>query len=187
MGEGPLFQEPTMHIRQLQVGYAPEHDRVLIRISSSDGQEVRCWLTRRMVKLLLPSLSEMMQRLLAADRLLSTEAREALLSMNRDVALYSADFTTAFNESPANLPLGSEPLLVTQIELHPMGESGAPDIILRLFTSGGQGFELRMAEQLQHGFYDMLHKSCVQADWALADDAFTLDAPEEEPKKAFLN
>ncbi len=159
-----------MHIRQLQIGYAPEHDRILIRINSSDGQEVRCWLTRRMVKLLIPSLSDMMQRLLTADRALAPEAREALLDMSREVALYSADFSTPFTEATSGLPLGTEPLLVTQIELHPLNETGTPDIILRLFTANGQGFEMRMAEQLQHGLYDLLTKACMQADWALMVD-----------------
>ena len=156
-----------MQIRQLQVGYVPEHDRVLIRINSSDNQEIRCWLTRRMVKMLIPSLSDMMQRLITADRPLVPEAREALLDMSREAALYSADFSTPFAEPTAGLPLGTEPLLVTQIELHPLNESGSSDIVFRLFTSGGQGFEMRMAEQLQHGMYELLTKACRQADWAL--------------------
>ena len=160
-----------MHIRQLQIGYVPEHDRLLIRINSSDSQEVRCWLTRRMVKMLVPSLSDMMQRLLTTDRALAPQAREALLGMSREVALSAADFSTPFVSDNTALPLGNEPLLVTQIELHPLSDSGSPDLMLRLFTSGGQGFEMRMAEQLQHGMYDLLSKACQQADWGFKVDA----------------
>ncbi|MFN7834565.1 MAG: hypothetical protein ACK5NY_02035 [Burkholderiaceae bacterium] len=156
-----------MHIRQFQVGYAPEHDRILVRISSSEKQEVRCWLTRRMVKMLLPNLSDMMQKLLTSDRILSPAARSAILAMNREVAIYSADLATRYDDNFDSLPLGAEPLLVTQIELHPLGENGAPDIILRLFTASGQGFELRMAEQLQHGLYNLIARACDQAEWEI--------------------
>lgn len=156
-----------MYIKQLQLAYAPEHDRVLMRINSSDNQEVRCWLTRRMVKLLVPGLDDMMQRLLASDRPLNETGRKALLEMSREVSLYSADFKTKFNDKDTTTPLGTEPLLITQIELKPIHEPGKTDILLKLTTSDSRGFEIRMAEQLQHGFADLLIKTCAQALWDL--------------------
>ena len=157
-----------MQIKQLQIAYAPEHDRILMRINSADQQEVRCWLTRRMVRLLLPSLDDMMQKLLASDRPLSEAGRKALLAMSREASLYSADFKSQFYDKNTNTPLGTEPLLITQIELRPCGEIHNMDLTLRLCTSDGKGFEMRMAEQLQHGFADLLIKSCEQAQWELA-------------------
>lgn len=156
-----------MQIKQLQLAYAPEHDRMLLRINSTDNQEVRCWLTRRMVQMLVPSLDDMMQKLLAIDRPLNDVGRKALLEMSREVSLYSADFKTPFQDKGTSTPLGAEPLLITQIELRPSGEGYATELLLKLCTSNGKGFEMKMAEQLQHGFADLLIKTCEQAEWGL--------------------
>lgn len=156
-----------MQIKQLQLAYAPEEDRMLMRINSSENLEVRCWLTRRMVSLLIPGLDKMMGKLLSSDRPLSDMGRKALLEMSREVSLYSADFATPFQEENNQTPLGAEPLLITQVELRPAGEGNNTDLVLKLKTSDGSGFEMRMAEQLQHGFADLLIKTCAQADWAL--------------------
>ncbi|MFP5483869.1 MAG: hypothetical protein ACLGGW_11395, partial [Gammaproteobacteria bacterium] len=157
----------AMQIKQLQVAYAPEHDRILMRINSAENQEVRVWLTRRMVRMLIPSLDEMMQKLLASDRPLNEAGRKALLEMSREVSLYSADFKSPFQDKNTTTPLGADPLLITQIELRPSGEAHNTDLVLKLVAGSGKGFEMRMAEQLQHGFADLLIKTCGQADWGL--------------------
>lgn len=156
-----------MQIKQLQLAYAPEQDRILMRINSAAGQEVRCWLTRRMVNLLLPNLEKIMQSMLASDRPLNDVGRKALLDMNREVSLYSADYQTPFQENANDIPLGTEPLLVSQIELKPAGQVNNTNLVLRLATKEGKGFEMQMAEQLQHGFIDLLIKTCEQAQWGL--------------------
>lgn len=157
-----------MQIKQLQLAYAPEQDRILMRINSSDKQEIRCWLTRRMVNLLIPSIDKVQQNLLASDRPLSEQGKKALLEMSREASLYEVDYRTPFQDSANNTPLGAEPLLVTQIELKAAGGENPTDLILKLATSEGKGFEMRMAEQLQHGFSDLLVKTCKQADWGLS-------------------
>ncbi|HEY1059099.1 MAG TPA: hypothetical protein VGE55_10270 [Limnobacter sp.] len=156
-----------MQIKQLQIAYAPEHDRLLLRINSADHQEVRCWLTRRMVNMLIPSLDDMMATLLSSDRPLNDVGRKALLDMSREVSLYSADFSTPFQDKETDTPLGAEPLLITQIELRPGGEGPTEELVLKLCASSGKGFEMRMAEQLQHGFADLLIRTCAQAEWGL--------------------
>lgn len=154
-----------MIIKQLQLAYSAEQDRILIRINSDDAQEVRCWLTRRMVLRLMPSIKTVMKTMITVDHPLAEPAREALLDMSRQAALQQADFSTPFTETPQKLPLGAEPLVVTQIELLPMPQSPGSELLMKLSTSNGYGFEIRMAEQLQHGFYELLRKTLEQADW----------------------
>jgi len=154
-----------MIIKQLQLGYSAEEDRLLIRINSNDGQEIRCWLTRRMILRLIPSLNQMMTTMITSDRPLAEPAKAAILDMTRQAALQNADFATPFAEKPANLPLGPEPLVVSKIELHPLSDTRGADIMMKMATVTGHGFEIRMAEQLQHGFFELIRKSCAQADW----------------------
>jgi hypothetical protein len=45
-----------MKLHQLKVDYNAEQDRLLMLIATSDGVELRMWLTRRFVKLLWPLL-----------------------------------------------------------------------------------------------------------------------------------
>lgn len=156
-----------MQIKQLQLAYAPEQDRILMRINSLAGQEVRCWLTRRMVNMLLPNFESVMQSMLASDRPLDDSVRKALLEMNREVLLYSADYCTPFQENPKDIPLGAEPLLISQIELKLSGPPNSTNLTLKMGSKEGKGFEIQMTEQLQHGFIDLLVKSCEQASWRL--------------------
>eukprot|EP01030_Chromulinospumella_sphaerica_P005883 gene5883-5757_t len=100
--------------------------------------------------MLIPSLDEMMQKLLASDRPLNEAGRKALLEMSREVSLYSADFKSPFQDKNTTTPLGADPLLITQIELRPSGEAHNTDLVLKLVAGSGKGFEMRMAEQLQH-------------------------------------
>ena len=45
-----------MRLHQLKVDYDAEQDRLLMQVATSEGVEVRLWLTRRFVKLLWPLL-----------------------------------------------------------------------------------------------------------------------------------
>lgn len=47
-----------MNIHQVSVTYLPEHDRFLARISSREGEELRLWLTRRLLLPLMPALTK---------------------------------------------------------------------------------------------------------------------------------
>jgi len=45
-----------MRIHQLQVTYLMEHDRILVRLNTHCAEELRLWLTRRMVRNLFPHI-----------------------------------------------------------------------------------------------------------------------------------
>ena len=156
-----------MQIKQLQIAYAPEHDRLLMRINSADRLEVRCWLTRRMVKLLVPGLNDMMKRFMSSDTPLNEQRKKALLQMSREATLQTLDFKTHFHDDIQDMPLGADPLLITEIELKTAHENNQSDLILKLCTSDTKGFEMRMTEQLQHGFAELLVQTCTQAAWGL--------------------
>jgi hypothetical protein len=47
-----------MNIHQVSVTYLPEQDRFLARISSREGEELRLWLTRRLLLPLMPVLTK---------------------------------------------------------------------------------------------------------------------------------
>src|SRR3954470_23576686 len=110
-----------MQIHQLSVSYQAEHDRLLMRVSSTGGDEMRLWLTRRLMLGLWPLISR-----LETDQLLKLEAagsvldeadeelRRMLADFRKEEFLQRADFDTPYQDQQ-KLPLGSDPLLVTGV------------------------------------------------------------------------
>src|SRR3954469_10822335 len=122
-----------MQIHQLSVNYQAEQDRVLLRVNSTGGEELRLWLTRRLMLGLWPLLTKVhTDQLLKAENAGSVlekadeELRKMLTEFRKDEFLQKADFDTPYQDKD-NLPLGAEPLLVTDVDASPL-----PDGRLRL-------------------------------------------------------
>ena len=50
-----------MRLHQLKLDFIPEHDRLLLRVSTDNQLEVRLWLTRRALRLMWPLLVQMVR------------------------------------------------------------------------------------------------------------------------------
>jgi hypothetical protein len=166
-----------MNIHQLSVTYLPEQDRILARINTTAGEEMRLWLTRRLMVGLWPLLSKVMTghllRLEAAGSSLETageELKSMLADFRKQEFLQSADFDTPYQENQASLPLGEEPLLVTDVDAAPL-----PNGRLRLsFNEGTQDkaavaeprrFEMEMEPRLMQGLLHLLEQALTQSRW----------------------
>lgn len=175
-----------MQIHQMSVTYLPEQDRILMRINTREGDEMRMWLTRRLMVGLWPLLTRLL-----TDHLLKLEgagstlaaADEALKKMLTDFRkeefLAKADFETPYLESPLNLPLGEEPLLVTDVDATP--QPGGPlRVSFNERPPGGEpprSFNLEMQPKLMQGLMHLLEQALNQSQWR---EAFTGAAAIEE-------
>ena len=75
-----------MQLHQIKIEFNAEHDRLLMSVSTSDGQEILLWLTRRCVKLLWPLLIKMVESQPRVQLQGATpEARAALVGMERAI------------------------------------------------------------------------------------------------------
>lgn len=155
-GLGPL--------RQLQVRFDPEQDRLLLRASTQRNAELRCWLTRRMVRLLWPRLMEGLSRRAQAESKAPEEVREQVAAFRREEALQKADFSKPYDEVPeVTLPLGDAPVLVTRISVRPT-EKG---LVLQLLPSQGQGLTLALDERLLYSICELIRRTAQVAEWDL--------------------
>lgn len=164
-----------MHIHQLSLSYVNEQDRILVRINSTTADEFRLWLTRRMALRLIPLLdkiaADQMARKGSPDTSHLIGADEATRRMMSEFegsdALKQADFSTPYDSAARNLPLGVEPLLVTDISFTPKPK----DLIETVFTEKASvGAEPRCLRilvdmNLTHSFIHMLKRSIGQAQW----------------------
>lgn len=160
-----------MELHQIQVTYQAEEDRILCRASfkAEDGlQEVRAWLTRRMLKGLWSSMVEAMEKQVALDNPQAAHASGHVVEMEHHASVEairdSGSFNNAYQDDIRSYPLGETPILVTTTNFSVT--AGQP-MRMNLSPSAGSGFEIAFAQQVLHGFSSLLLDSVNKADWDL--------------------
>jgi hypothetical protein len=193
-----------MKIHQLSVSYLAEQDRILVRINTAASEEMRVWLTRRLLLGLWPLLSKLLTKHLlkleAAGTSLDTAddgLKKMLADFRKEEFLRQADFDTPYQESQATLPLGDEPLLVTDVDASPL-----PNGRLRLSfnerppdTDKPRSFQMEMEPKLMQGLMHLLEQALERSQWrepfgapVAVDDGTQADDDQTVPRKPrYLN
>ncbi|MEO7391234.1 MAG: hypothetical protein ABIU58_03605 [Ramlibacter sp.] len=191
-----------MKIHQLSVTYQAEQDRILLRVNTAAAQEMRLWLTRRLMLGLWPLLSKLLTRHLlkleAAGTSLETadeDLKKMLADFRKDEFLRHADFDTPYQENQAQLPLGEEPLLVTDVDASPL-----PNGRLRLgfnepATGAGKprSFKMEMEPKLMQGLMHLLEQALARSQWrepfgtSSTEEATSADEESSQRKPRYLN
>jgi hypothetical protein len=161
-----------MTIHQLQASYVTEQDRILVRLNTHAGEELRLWLTRRMVRNLFPHMIKLTTELIAprtqnSDR--DGTDSKASVQFKIQESLRQADFETPFNTQATALPIGESPLLATTVHITPSEGGGlrigfeekVPEL------AGSRSFEVTLGQDLLHGFMRLLESALQQADWGM--------------------
>ena len=192
-----------MKIHQLSVTYLAEQDRILVRVNTAASEEMRLWLTRRLMLGLWPLLSKLLTKHLlkleAAGTSLDTadeDLKKMLADFRKEEFLQHADFDTPYQENQAQLPLGEEPLLVTDVDASPL-----PNGRLRLSfnerppnAEEPRAFQMEMEPKLMHGLMHLLEQSLARSQWREAfgtpvavEDSAAVDDDAAARKPRYLN
>lgn len=167
-----------MNIHQLSVNYLQEQDRILLRINTTDNAELRLWFTRRLTLGLTPLLARIVADMVAKQEALASphslaaaadaQTKALLAEFKKEESLQKSDFTTPFKDLPAQLPVGGEPLLVTEVNMTPL-----PGGQLRMAFSEKlpnvpqpRNFQITLEVNLIHGFVHLLDKALATSQWA---------------------
>ncbi len=166
-----------MNIHQLSARYHQEQDRILVRINSTDGTEMRLWLTRRLTLALWPALNQAVVEHVARQdgstaHLLDAASKKMLADFQRAAVLQDADFSTPYQgaqEAPeaATFPLGSAPLLVTEVRITPVA-NGPLKIAFNeqlVDQANARGFQVELAPPLVHGLVQLMERALHQSGW----------------------
>lgn len=171
-----------MNIHQVCVNYINEHDRFLVRINTRGEEEVRLWFTRRLTLGLLPLLEKASQEQLArqAKPIKATDPLEAqrqhlLDNFKQEAAAYNGDYETPYREEAATLPLGAEPLLVTEIKMTPLASGDLQIDILEKLGEKTRHLHLALDAQLTRGLVSLLDKGMRNARWLETDIAVAVN------------
>ncbi|PUE52996.1 hypothetical protein B9Z45_13315 [Limnohabitans sp. 2KL-17] len=157
-----------MNIHQLSVSHEERQDRLLLRLNTQDGQEFRFWLTRRMAIRLLPAMQASVVRLEAAQpgiAAIDHTSQQMLTELKRDAFLQTADFSTPYETHAQQLPLGDEPLLVTDAQLSVQPNGSLQIIFQKKIGEAIQSCQLNLQAQLVHGMIHLIRQSMEKAEW----------------------
>ncbi|TAG25054.1 MAG: hypothetical protein EAZ37_14255 [Burkholderiales bacterium] len=172
-----------MDIHQLSVNYVQEQDRILVRINTTGSEELRLWFTRRLSLGLQPMLQKIVADWVATaeavkspstspSAMADAQTKQLLAEFKREESLQKSDFQTPY-KAPQALPLGPEPLLVTEVTVKPL-PSGQLQMAFseKLPQDDGQlspnprGFRIALEQKLVHGFVHLLDKALATSQWA---------------------
>ena len=153
-----------MNLHQIKIEFIPEHDRLLLRISTSDGKEVLMWLTRRCVKLLWPGLVKLAHNSPDVAAQSHPDARQAVLGMRHEAALGKSDFSRPYDEAARDRPFGAEPVLVARMQSRALDNG---QFVLSLLPREGQGINLTLDETLLHSICKLIQAAVEKSEWDL--------------------
>lgn len=154
----------TAGLHQIGVVYDAVQDRLVLRISSTDKTEWRLALTRRFVRLLWQTLVGILEKHPDIRADLMPHVKEAMLAMQHQAAVQSADMGKAYAEDNRDLTSNTGPQLVTAARVTAKGESHTE---LHFRTAAGTDLSFTIDKTRLHAFCHLLVKSAVGAEWNL--------------------
>lgn len=144
-----------MAIRQVNAGYVAAEDRILLRVTLTEGDELRFWLTRASLRAFVGQ---------AAAWLAATDGSPAaaMQAFKREAAAAQADFATPLQQGET-FPLGKLPILVEDLRLE--SEGATARLLLRLLDK--RAVTLHLDEKALAGIQHLLRQAVAAADWGL--------------------
>jgi hypothetical protein len=178
-----------MNIHQVSVTYHQEQDRLLVRISSHESEELRLWLTRRMTLSLMPVLTKT-----AADQLVQEtqdggvatpqdeHRRRMVENFNKEALAHASDFKTPYQAEGAALPLGTEPLLVTEVKMTLLKSGKLELAFIEKLPEPGRNVRIAISARLTQGLLQLLNKCLKKSQWLKSPLAAGLEEAADAPE-----
>lgn len=154
-----------MQMLQVNIGYDPGQDRLLLRISTSADLEYRLWFTRRMLRGIWPGLMQLVTASPLVKQQAAPEARQAVVEFQRAQALQKAEFGTEYQAPSQTATPGGEPILVHGVRMRPLGD-GTHEI--QLAPIDGPGVSLKLTEAMLHALVKLLQDGVKATDWDIS-------------------
>lgn len=179
-----------MNIHQLQITYSNQEDRLILRINSQERDEMRLFLTQRIMILFWDILIQSINHYTQQQTLnnakepavnLAPKVEEIQQQIQHQNIIDQSDYKTPFNDGN-KFPAGESPILVEKITINNLANNTSTLI----FSSGdGQNISLNLNQQLLHNLSNLIIKVIPSTNWdiGLMDKANAL-IPENRDKLA---
>lgn len=157
-------------LHQLEISYDPIEDRLLLKFHTDQLEEFRLWITRRFAKMFWATIKNLLATSEQPSIEKKKEAKKVVKAYEREKSMKKSDFVQKYTTSQvqiATTPLGSEPILVSRIQIK-RGEDGSP--ILCMHPEQGQGFEISAHTMILQALSKLLSEAVLKTDWDLKFD-----------------
>lgn len=169
-------------IAQFNVQFDALEDRLQLRVLSTNDEEIRLWLTRRYVRLLLKALAD---KFGIIDKHAETSDSPELVAGVEFGSKKSAQSTEAserfsdpyLGTDETRLPLGEEPHLMSRIALQEKPD-GNINLLLGQEEEGSMQIELGLNRELVGSLQAMLVEAAMTAEWDLTQETAVADFTE---------
>jgi len=167
-----------MGIKQLNGGYVPAEDRILLRVSTDANEEFRFWLTRPITTHLLAANRTLAARAVAQK--FPPQVAQSVTEFEQQAVAQQTRLDDQFVPG-ATFPLGEQPALVVKFNLTPVDNGVSLDLIM----PNGVNVNLKFAHQLAQQVGVLLDRLQTDAQWVIAPPAASPAPPDgagTEPK-----
>lgn len=151
-------------LRQMEVGYNPIHDRLILFLHMDDFTEYRFWLTRRYVKYLWQGLKQQLEADPNHDANQEEEIQRVNQAFNQEQTARHETGAQQFTNRLQNTPLGQEPILLCRLQIK---TDVGPYPVLCMHPHQGQGMEIAMNRMMIHSLLRLIVDGVAKADWDL--------------------
>lgn len=164
-----------MSIRQFNASYVAEEDRVLFRLTTTEGEEFRLWLTRvRVSEILALGERAAVVKVARVESNLLPQQAQAVAEFKQQAAKQSTQFTEF--QPAQKLPLGAEPLLVKGLRMEMQDQA----VVLHMEVSAGRMLSLKLNDDMVAKLRILLEKISENARWQIhAASATAIEKPSE--------
>ena len=149
----------TDKLHQMNITYVPKEDRLLLRISTLQGDEFRIWLTRRYTGLLFNVLNKHMERSGGVPTVAASDETRKLFQ--------AGAMEKKYEEGDKTFPLGEQGILAFGINT---GQTQDGTLELEMVPENGQGVTINLNDSLMYMFSNLLNQGIDQAGWKLLNE-----------------
>lgn len=149
-------------LHQINVGYHPSEDRLLLRINTKAGDEFRVWLTRRYTGVLMGVLNKEIDKYGGLPAVASSPATTQMFKQGAMEKPYEEERVT-------NFPLGKAGFLAYAAKT---GIGPDQNLNLEILPENGKGVTLNLNKSLLFMIYNLLSQGINQAAWHLPQEDY---------------
>ncbi|CAB5495167.1 hypothetical protein THERMOT_256 [Bathymodiolus thermophilus thioautotrophic gill symbiont] len=164
-----------MNIHQMQISYSNQEDRLILSINSKENEELRLFLTRRIVASFWEILNKTISHSLSIatpndilkpkDGQPESQKKQMEQKMEQQIQhqniIEKSDYETPFNNGN-KFPVGEAPILVEKITIN-VYENNNTALIFE--SNNGQNINLNLNPQLLHNLSDLLIRVMPSTNW----------------------
>jgi hypothetical protein len=155
-----LFGVHLMSLRQFNVAYFHNEDRIIFRFNTVDQSEYKFWLTRRIVHFILMSTGKFIEK----EYVKNVPSVEHVISEVQQTDKQGPSFTKSY-EPGFKYPLGVDAILVMDAKCEMMKIEEQDVFSLDFLLPGGGNINLKLPEPIMKSLILLLEEQNIQAKW----------------------